>query len=265
MRGKTERIRFSIVSRAHLFSFTHSDVEAAVGQTISIDLSQSWTNFTVQKYSIDTQRPVTDGHWSKRPSLFYDPPNDQVIQWGGWPYSNGDLSYLFSFTPNSGGTVTWHKNETPITNDVDQTSPALFGAAFVASNSSFYCLGGSIAEASANPYVAVQGLVEYDFASNQWTNSSSLSATSSGYLVGGEAAFTPDFGKAGFLVFIGGSDPDTQVFDPDGVPLIDMSKVTLYDVVEKAWYHQTTTGTIPPPRQYFCSVGGTSAQDTFEM
>jgi hypothetical protein len=161
--------------------------------------------------------------------------------------------------------VTWHKNETPITNDVDQTSPALFGAAFVASNSSFYCLGGSIAEASANPYVAVQGLVEYDFASNQWTNNSSLSATSSGYLVGGEAAFTPDFGKAGFLVFIGGSDPDTQVFDPDGVPLIDMSKVTLYDVVEKAWYHQTTTGTIPPPRQYFCSVGGTSAQDTFEM
>jgi hypothetical protein len=54
MRGKTEIIRFSFVSRAIPLFFTYSNVEAAVGQTISIDLSQSWTNPTVQKYSIDT-------------------------------------------------------------------------------------------------------------------------------------------------------------------------------------------------------------------
>jgi hypothetical protein len=161
--------------------------------------------------------------------------------------------------------VAWYKNDTPITNDVDQTSPAVFGAAFIASTSSFYCLGGNLAEASANSDIAIQRLVEYDFASNKWTNTSSLSATSSGYLVGGEAAFTPDFGQAGFLVFIGGSDPDNQMFDPDAPALVDTSKITLYDVEEKAWYQQTATGTIPPPQQFFCSVGGTSVQDTFEM
>jgi hypothetical protein len=172
---------------------------------------------------------------------------------------------MFSFTPNNHGTVTWSKDDTPITNDVDQTSPAIFGGAFVASNSSFYCLGGNIAEPSASPYTAVQGLIEYEFASDKWTNTSSLSVTPSGFLVGGQAAFIPNFGQAGFLVFIGGSDPNTQVFDLDGAPLIDMSNIILYDLKQKTWYHQTATGTIPPPRQFFCSVGGTSVQDTFEM
>jgi hypothetical protein len=236
-----------------------------VGQTISIHLAQAWTNSSVQNYSIETQRPTNDGHWSKRPALFYDPLSDKIIQWGGWPYDNGDLSYSFSFTPNNHGTVTWSKDDTPITNEVDQSSPAVFGAAFVASNSSFYSLSGSIAEPSASPLIAVQGLTEYEFASDKWTNTSSLSATASGYLVGGQAAFTPDFGQAGFLVFLGGSDPDTQEYDPDGAPLVDMSNITLYDLEQKTWYHQTTTGTVPPPRQYFCSVGGRSVQDTFEM
>jgi hypothetical protein len=236
-----------------------------VGQTISIHLAQAWTNSSVQNYSIDTQRPTNDGHWSKRPALFYDPLSDKIIQWGGWPYDNGDLSYSFSFKPNDHGTVAWYKDDTPITNEVDRTSPAIFGAAFVASNSSFYSLGGNIAEPSGNPYIAVPGLIEYEFASGKWTNTSSLSATASGYLVGGQAAFAPDFGQAGFLVFLGGSDPDTQAFDPDGAPLVDMSNITLYDVEQKTWYHQTTTGTIPPPRQFFCSVGGASVQDTFEM
>jgi hypothetical protein len=244
---------------------TCSKVEATVGQTISIHLAHAWTNSTVQGYSIDTQRPIDDGHWSKRPALFYNPLSGKIIQWGGWPYANGDLSYSFSFTPNEHGTVAWYKEDTPITNQVDQTSPAIFGAAFVASNSSFYCLSGNIAAPSASPYVAVQGLIEYEFASGKWTNTSSLPATTNGYLVGGQAAFTPDFGQAGFLVFIGGSDSDTQTFDPDGAPLVDMSKITLYDLGQKTWYHQTATGTIPPPRQFFCSVGGTSAQDTFEM
>jgi hypothetical protein len=266
MRCKTEGIHFSIVSKANFpVVLTYSKVEDTVGQTISIHLAQAWTNSTVQSYSIDTQRSVNDGHWSKRPSLFYDPHSDKIVQWGGWPYDNGDLSYSFSFTPNNHGTVTWYKDDTPITNDVDQTSPAIFGAASVTSNSSFYCLGGNIAEPSASPYVAVQGLIEYEFGSDKWTNTSSLSATASGYLVGGQAAFTPDFGQAGFLVFIGGSDPDTQAFNPDGAPLVDMSNITLYDLEQKTWYHQTATGTIPPPRQFFCSVGGTSVQDTFEM
>jgi hypothetical protein len=63
MRGKTERIRFSFVSRAISLFFHLLKCCGGSGTNNSIDLSQSWTNSTVQKYSIDTQRPVTDGHW----------------------------------------------------------------------------------------------------------------------------------------------------------------------------------------------------------
>ena len=247
-------------------------ISSAVGQTISVDLSKSWTNVTVQQHAADTQRATTDGHWSKRPSLFYDSSSGQIIQWGGWPYANGDLSYEFSFPANTHGEVAWSKAETPITNSLDQNSPspAVFGAAFVASNTSFYSLGGVVAEELAPPDTAVQGLVQYEFASGKWTNTSSLSATSNGYLVGAQAAYTPGsdqggFGQAGFLVIIGGSDPETQLFDPEYPSLVDMSNITLYDLATQTWYHQTATGTIPPPRQFFCSVAGTSIQDTFEM
>ena len=236
-----------------------------MGQTISIDLSTSWTNTTIQKYSFDTQRPVTDGHWSKKPALFQDTTQNTIVQWGGWPYDNGDLSYVFSFTLNDKGTVNWVKDTTPITNQVDQTSPAIFGSAFTASNSTFYSLGGVVAEASSDPYTGIQGLIEYDFASNKWTNTSSIGATASGYLLGAEAEFTSAFGEAGFLVFIGGSDPSTQEFDPDSAPLRDMANITLYDIANKTWYHQIATGSIPPPRKFFCSVGVNSIQDTFEV
>ena len=201
-----------------------------VGQTISIDLSSSWSNATVQQHAHDTQRPVTDGHWSKRPSLFYDSSSDQVVQWGGWPYDNGDTSIEFSFVPNTHGAVNWTESKAPITNSLDQNtpSPAVFGAAFVASNTSFYSLGGVVAEASAPPDTAIQGLVQYEYATDKWTNTSSLNATSNGYLVGAQASYVPGsdqggFGQAGYLVIVGGSDPGSQLFDPQYPTLVDMS------------------------------------------
>ncbi|OAL18112.1 hypothetical protein AYO22_10977 [Fonsecaea multimorphosa] len=241
-----------------------------VGQTISIDLTQAWTNATVQNYAKETQRPVTDGHWSKKPALFYNPSSNVIVQWGGWPYNNGDQSYEFVFTPNANGTVNWIQSTTPVTNSQNQTSPAVFGSAFVSSNLALYSLGGVMAEPSAPPDLAVPGLLEYNFAGNNWTNTSSLNASTNGYLVGAQAAYTPGtdeggFGSAGYLVFIGGSDPATQYLDPQSPSLVDMSNITLYDLGGQTWYHQTTTGTIPPPRQFFCSVSATSIQATFEI
>lgn len=247
-------------------------IQSTVGQTVRIDLSKSWTNATVQRYSNETQRSQADGHWSKRPSLFYDPSSNQVIQWGGWPYANNDMSNEFSFIPNTDGIVNWSESNPPVTNSLDSNapSPAVFGAAFVASNTSFFSLGGVVAEASAPPDTAVQGLIEYEYATGEWKNTSSLNATSNGYLVGAQASYTPGsgqggFGEAGFLVIVGGNDPDTQLFDPEYPKLVDMSNITLFDIATQTWYHQTATGTVPPPRQYFCSVAATSIQATFEM
>ena len=245
-------------------------IKYAVGQTISIDLSKSWSNATVQQYAKEFQRSTNDGHWSKKPALFYDSANDQVVQWGGWPYDDGDISKEFVFTPNAGGTVAWSEVSPRATSSGNVPSPAVFGAAFVASNDSFYSLGGVTAEVAAPPDIAVQGLVDYNYRTDTWTNTSSANATTNGFLVGAQASYTPGsnqggFGQAGYLVFIGGNDPETQLFDPQSPSLVDMSNITLYDVAGQAWYHQTATGTIPPPRQYFCSVAATSIQATFEM
>jgi hypothetical protein len=235
-----------------------------VGQTISIPLSQSWTNATIASISFETQRP-NDGHWTKRPALWYDSQTGQVYQWGGWPLRKNDPAALWSFTPGSYGTVNWTQVETPVTNEVDHTSPALADSAFVASDSALYSLGGNLAETYSNPLVALQGFLEYNFTTEAWTNGSSLPATPSGFLVGGGAVYAPEYGSAGFLIFVGGTAPDSQVFPDDGTQLVDMSVITLYDIAKGLWYHQTATGTIPPPRRFFCLVGGSSKEGSFEM
>jgi hypothetical protein len=246
--------------------------DSTVGQTISIDLSRNWTSLTVPQYAKETQRSTTDGHWFKQPSLFFDPSSYQVVQWGGWPYDDGDISKQFVFTPNNDGTVDWAEAETPSTNnDGNGTkSPAVFGAASVASNTSFYSLGGIVADLSSPPDTAVPGFVEFEFATGAWTNASSSAVTSNGYLVGAQMSYTPGsdqggFGESGYLIVVGGNNPTTQAFDPESPQLVDMAKISLYDIGARAWYHQSTTGTIPPPRQFFCSVAATSIQATFEM
>jgi hypothetical protein len=194
------------------------------------------------------------------------------MQWGGWPYDDGDLLKEFVFTPNTDGTVAWTEINSLTTGSLLQNVPlpAVFGAAFVASNKSFYSLCGIAAEETAPPDTAIQGLMEYDYATDTWSNKSSANIGSNGFLVGAQASYTPGsdqggFGQAGYLVIIGGSNPEAQIFDPQSPSLVDMSNITLYDLEGQAFYHQTATGTIPPPRQFFCSVAATSIQATFEM
>ena len=124
-------------------------------------------------------------------------------------------------------------------------------------------MGGVAAEELSLPCVAIQGLIEFDYGTNTWTNSSSSNATSNSFLVGTEASYTPgsnqgDFGQEGYLVIIGGSVPSTS-YSTLYTPLIDISNITLYDIGADTWYHQTATDEIPALRQ------ATSIQATFEM
>jgi hypothetical protein len=198
-------------------------------------------------------------------SLWYDQQNHKVYKWGGWPYNGNDTSVLSTFTPTVYGTVNWTQAPDPAGNGLVQSNPSIFSAAFVTSDTNFYSLGGSLGEPSFTPFTAVQGLVDYNFVTNTWTNESSTSATQSGLLVSGGAAYASGFGKAGFLIFLGGLVPSTQVFEPSGAQLADMSVIILYDISSGKWYHQTATGTIPPPRQFFCLVGSSSTEGSFEM
>jgi hypothetical protein len=156
-------------------------------------------------------------------------------------------------------------------NGLGPGSPDVSYPAFVASDTNFYALGGTMAKVDDLPYIALPGLVEYNFTNGSWSNTSSTSATPSGYMFEGGAAYASGFGKAGFLIFLGGVVPDTQTFGvvPNtqvySISTANMSTITLYDIDTGRWYHQITTGNIPPGRLEFCSVGGTSAEGSFEM
>jgi len=234
-----------------------------------IDLSSDWTNSTVT------------GFWSIpppflqaiQPNTWYNPDDNRVYMWGGWAYNLTYYSYdLWSFTPWSNSSVVWELAPSPALNGLSEGVIAPFGAAFVASNTTFYSLGGADAP-NTNHYfpdgwqsLAVQGLVEYDFASGTWSNHSTTDATQSGYTIQAGAALAPNFGKTGFLISIGGDIPTSQTYTFEAsAQLADMSVITLYDLESKAWYHQKATGDIPPGRIEFCSVGAVSRENSFEM
>jgi hypothetical protein len=170
---------------------------------------------------------------------------------------------LWHFSYLSNGTVTWVEDTLPTQSGLQKGAAAPFGAATTSTETTFYSLGGG----NATEGYAIQGLVEYNFASDTWSNESSNGATQSGFIVFAEAAYASYFGPAGFLVFVGGEIPSNQTWVYEsGLELANMSNIILYDIVSGAWYNQQATGDIPPPRSEFCSVTAASSNGaTFEL
>lgn len=139
-----------------------------------------------------------------------------------------------------------------------------FGSAFTASNENFYSLGG-VQSGVTNTSLA--GLLTYTSNTNTWNNLSSAGATPSGFSVQAEAVFMPNFGNAGLLAILGGDSPSNQTYVyEEGVALVQMDNITIYDPDTGIWYHQTATGQIPPPRSEYCAIGAAPADNgTFEM
>lgn len=232
-------------------------------------MSESWTIATVNARNISKPAAMTA---VRRPTLWFDPRSNLVMERGGWAY-NPDASYfLWSFTPDGKGGAEWSLDQS---SSAAQQLSATFGSAFTASTTSFYSLGGAIpgalntTSAPPNPYgfAASEGLISYDFVSSSWINSSSFGGTQAGYSVQGQAVVMPDFGKAGLLAFLGGDSPPNQTYEYEvGAALIDMSNITIYDIDSNTWYYQTATGSVPPPRSEFCAVGlAPGDNSSFEM
>lgn len=233
-------------------------------ETFSIDLSQSWTIETVNAQTIS--RPLAMAG-VRRPPLWYDPQSNLVMERGGWPYSADAALLLWSFTPDGQGGAEWA---------IDPSSPAAqqftatFGGAFTASATGFYNLGGAVPgvfNTTSDPYgfEASEGLITYDSASSEWKNTSSLGAFGSptGYSVQSEAVSIPNFGNAGLVAFLGGDSPPNQTYLYEaGAALVEMSNITIYDIDSGAWYYQTATGDVPPPRSEFCAVGSAPSDNS---
>lgn len=198
----------------------------------------------------------------RRPPLWYDPSKNMVMERGGWGYDDLASYDLWSFSPDGKGGADWSLNGTASSDAAQLT--ATFGGAFTASTTEFYSLGGVLPQDLG---VALEGLTTYDFATDTWRNATAQPSSQSGYSVQGQAAFMPNFGQAGLLVFLGGdSSPNQTYYYEAGAALVDMSNITIYDPASRAWYHQIATGSVPPPRSEFC-VAGSAAKDnsSYEM
>lgn len=214
---------------------------------------------------------------TRRPAIWYNPQDECVYEWAGWPFNQTDPNYttnwLWSFLPDGNGGAPWGSN--PVTSSWDENGERLvppFGASWTFSETSFYSLGGTILpkydpKQQSLPDVPISGLVSNSFSSNAWNNQSSIGFSESSYSVLGEAAYVPIFGQNGLLIFLGGDSPSDQSYKYEqAAALADMSNITIFDIASEKWYHQTATGSIPPGRSEFCIVG-TSASDnsSFEM
>jgi hypothetical protein len=236
---------------------TNVYLNPTVNSTLSIDLAQPWTVSAVNALLAPKPSAMTP---ARRPYLWYDPVSNFIYERGGWGYSENPYS-LWSFQPDGEGGVVWNVAQDTLV--AEQYISTAFSA-FTASNANFYSLGGVL---SSDVYTTVEGFLTYGFGTSRWSNLSSAGAAQSAYSVQAEAVFIPNFGKMGLLAFLGGDSPPNRAYQYEqGAALVDMSNITIYDPDRDTWYHQTATGSIPPPRSEFCAVGSAPTDNgTYEM
>ncbi|KIX97820.1 uncharacterized protein Z520_06598 [Fonsecaea multimorphosa CBS 102226] len=238
----------------------------AVWPTISVDLSQSWTNVSV--YIANNSDPAPNMPHRRWPVIWYSEDTGKVYKYGGWAYNSTDWTAdLWSFEPG-GLTVYWTSETSPSTN-IQSPSEAPFGSAWAVGNSTLYSLGGSISNnALIPPNTILPGLVEFEEFSGNTVNSTTNIPNSSPYFNQAKAEFASNFGQAGFLIVVGGANPSEQefAFEQD-TSFRDMADIVLYDAsTPDTWYVQRATGDIPPPRTEFCTVGKASSDGkTYEL
>jgi hypothetical protein len=235
--------------------------------TLSVDLSQSWSNASVSISGFSLQDPGMQ--LVRQPATWYDSYTGKVFRYGGSPYLNNSTwsATLWSFVPG-GRTVTWSQEMTPSESGLQPGSNAPWGSAWTTNNSTFYSLGGSIgADANWPPSFILPGLVQYDSSAKSWSNDTTDIPQSNPYVDQARAQFAPNFGQQGFMVIVGGANPPQQSIDiSEESSLRDMAEVTLYDPSSQTWYVQQATGDIPPPRGQFCMVGRASSDgQTYEL
>lgn len=236
---------------------------ATWNQTLSFDLSQSWTIGSVEPKV--TTKP-SDMMLVRRPYMWYDGPVSTVFSGSGWAYQTSESYALWSFQPDGQGGASWHISGN---SNTQQFTPT-FASAFTSSDISFYSLGGasvSVLNDSGLVNTTVSGLATFGFGAGAWNTQSSAGASQSGNSVFAEAVFIPNFGEQGLITFLGGESPPNSTYEYEtGAALVDMSNITIYDPKTQAWYHQTATGDIPPPRAEFCAVGNAPNDNaTFEI
>ncbi|KAK6425735.1 hypothetical protein LTR95_016221 [Oleoguttula sp. CCFEE 5521] len=226
--------------------------------TLSIDLSSSWTNDSVVLNAISKSAPVYS-----RPSLWQNP------QEAGFYAYNGGLSFtvqigsnlsneLWQFTP-SDKSGTWSQ-VSPLASSNFSGLGRVSGAITASGGGLGFALSGQQSAATQDSwgigYMEVPGLVIFNASSQAWYNVSSTGYSTDGSAINGSAVFVPDFGPAGLLFVMGGSVDNVRV---------GFGAISMYEPLSQRWYSQPVTGSLPLAVDRPCAVGVQGDNGTYEI
>ena len=233
------------------------------GNTLVVDLTQSWTNSTVAATSVSDPDGMI---YVRQPMLFYDKTRNKVSRFGGWPYQETDFpSIMWSATAGTNNVV-WKNETAPSADGLSTNSPGPFASANAYTDTTYYNFGGNVVN-SLPDITVLPGLVTRDLSAQDWTNSTVKIPSQSNFRTQARMVQAPNFGNQGYLITVGGESPPTESSQYEtGSFMVDMATITLYDIESQTWYTQTATGDIPPERSEFCAVGAASSNgDRFEL
>lgn len=233
-------------------------------KTHALDLTESWTNSTVQLREIDRgAAPLRNLR-----TFWVDESKSTIYTYGGeisWSsFETPSFQQPWKFIADGRGGGNWTQIDIVSGSEFSSLSQPASGS-HTFSNRIGYYFGGHLVEKTypSRSWYPVSGLITYNMSSNMWTNTTSIGY---GNLVPhhGIAEYVPQFGSSGLVVWMGGrASSDTEITGND--PFVSFTNITVYDPSSGKWSYQRASGTIPADRDRACAVGVAGENNTYEM
>lgn len=199
------------------------------------------------------------------PLLWPDPESSSFYLWGCWAFPIEDtpnVEDLWVFKADGSGDGSWELK--------NSANPSFFSSLHHAQgrtpatcNGVGYALGGRIF--TDDDPLGVPGLVTYQMNTSTWANESTEGFPYTPR--GGAGSCIPHVGREGLVIFYGtlrfAEDNNERHFKDTEFSTFE--NLAIFDISNKRWFFQKTTGDAPPPMILFCSVGVQGPNGTYEM
>ncbi|PKS07718.1 hypothetical protein jhhlp_006326 [Lomentospora prolificans] len=239
--------------------------DMTMNSTLSIDMSKSWSSDSVEIRTISKAAPKLYNQ-----AIWADRNEKSFYIWGG--HSNhgreNDLlttDQIWRFIVDGNGGGAWTKEVPDNIGAYKSFNLAESGAFTTAHNTGFW-LGG-FASGWTQKFRAssqtIPGMVSFNMTTRTFQNDSTPDVSPFGTITAGKIQYIPRFGPHGLIAVFGGST--SSLVPGSSTSYRDFRNLTFFDPVSRDWYWQTTTGTMPTPRENLCVFGAESTDGTYEI
>lgn len=201
------------------------------------------------------------------PQLWVHSESNTLLSWGG-EGPEGDVAgakakKLWALNPDANGEGAWKEQDPANPSDFASIRRVVYGSSTTCANVALH--QGGFGTHTTDSYFQgtnrypVSGLALFDMVSKTWSNRTDPIPPQVGQFWGSAVCMPPGVASKHLAFFMGGQRQlDTANF-------ASFSNVTFYDPQADKWLWQMASGSIPPPRSMFCSVGVASRNGTYEM